>query len=52
MNHPIRGQSSLHGQHLDQLQLNDGPAPIDNFSTTLGDGVDGYAREQVVRPVK
>ena len=26
----------------------DGPAPIDNFSTTPGDGVDGYAREQVV----
>lgn len=28
----------------------DGPAPIGNFSTTPGDGVDGYAREQVVRP--
>lgn len=28
----------------------DGPAPIDNFSTTPGDGQDGYAREQVVRP--
>ncbi|MCL1478793.1 NAD(P)-dependent alcohol dehydrogenase [Marinobacter sp. M3C] len=27
-----------------------GPAPIDNFSTTPGDGQDGYAREQVVRP--
>ena len=30
----------------------DGPAPIDNFSTTPGDGVDGYAREQVVRPAQ
>lgn len=30
----------------------DGPAPIDNFSTTPGDGVDGYAREHVVRPVQ
>lgn len=28
----------------------EGPAPIDNFSTTPGDGVDGYARELVVRP--
>ncbi|WP_286220549.1 zinc-dependent alcohol dehydrogenase family protein [Marinobacter apostichopi] len=28
----------------------DGPAPIDNFSTTPGDGQDGYARELVVRP--
>lgn len=28
----------------------DGPAPIDNFSTTPGDGVDGYAREYVVAP--
>ncbi|WP_372982129.1 NAD(P)-dependent alcohol dehydrogenase [Marinobacter sediminum] len=28
----------------------DGPAPIDNFSTTPGDGEDGYARELVVRP--
>jgi NADPH:quinone reductase-like Zn-dependent oxidoreductase len=27
-----------------------GSAPIDNFSTTPGDGQDGYAREQVVRP--
>lgn len=27
-----------------------GPAPIDNFSTTPGDGQDGYAREQVIRP--
>ncbi|MFT4818437.1 MAG: NADPH:quinone reductase-like Zn-dependent oxidoreductase [Pseudomonadales bacterium] len=26
-----------------------GSAPIDNFSTTPGDGQDGYAREQVVR---
>lgn len=26
----------------------DGPAPIDNFRTTPGDGVDGYARELVV----
>jgi NADPH:quinone reductase-like Zn-dependent oxidoreductase len=30
----------------------DGPAPIDNFSTTPGDGVDGYAREQVVGPAQ
>lgn len=28
----------------------EGPARIGNFSTTPGDGVDGYAREQVVRP--
>ncbi|WP_273210056.1 zinc-dependent alcohol dehydrogenase family protein [Marinobacter subterrani] len=28
----------------------DGPAPIDNFSTTPGDGIDGYARERVVGP--
>lgn len=28
----------------------DGPARIGNFATTPGDGVDGYAREQVVRP--
>lgn len=28
----------------------DGPARIGNFSTTPGDGVDGYAREQVIRP--
>ena len=28
----------------------EGPARIDNFSTTPGDGVDGYARERVVRP--
>lgn len=27
-----------------------GPAQIGNFSTTPGDGVDGYAREQVVLP--
>jgi NADPH:quinone reductase-like Zn-dependent oxidoreductase len=27
-----------------------GPALIGNFSTTPGDGQDGYAREQVVRP--
>ncbi len=27
-----------------------GPAPIDNFTTTPGDGQDGYAREQVIRP--
>lgn len=27
-----------------------GPAPIANFSTTPGDGVDGYARELVVAP--
>jgi NADPH:quinone reductase-like Zn-dependent oxidoreductase len=29
----------------------DGPAAIADFSTTPGDGVDGYARERVVRPV-
>ncbi len=28
----------------------DGPARISNFATTPGDGVDGYAREQVVLP--
>ncbi|MCK2151223.1 NAD(P)-dependent alcohol dehydrogenase [Marinobacter alexandrii] len=28
----------------------DGPAAIDNFSTTPGDGEDGYARELVIRP--
>lgn len=28
----------------------DGPARIGNFATTPGDGLDGYAREQVVRP--
>lgn len=28
----------------------DGPARIGNFATTPGDGVDGYAREQVTRP--
>lgn len=28
----------------------EGPARIDNFSTTPGDGVDGYASEYVVRP--
>lgn len=28
----------------------DGPATIDNFSTTPGDGQDGYACEQVIRP--
>lgn len=28
----------------------EGPAKIGDFSTTPGDGVDGYAREQVVRP--
>jgi NADPH:quinone reductase-like Zn-dependent oxidoreductase len=27
-----------------------GAAPIDNFSTTPGDGQDGYACEQVIRP--
>lgn len=27
-----------------------GPAPIGDFSTTPGDGIDGYAREWVVRP--
>lgn len=29
-----------------------GTAPIDNFSTTPGDGVDGFAREQVVMPAR
>ncbi len=29
---------------------NDGPPTIADFSTTPGDGVDGYARERVVRP--
>lgn len=28
----------------------EGPPRIDDFSTTPGDGVDGYAREEVVRP--
>ena len=28
----------------------EGPARVDNFSTVPGDGVDGYAREYVVRP--
>ena len=28
----------------------DGPPPVSNFSTVPGDGVDGYARERVVRP--
>lgn len=28
----------------------DGPPPFANFATTPGDGVDGYAREIVVRP--
>lgn len=28
----------------------EGPARVGDFSTTPGDGVDGYAREQVVRP--
>jgi NADPH:quinone reductase-like Zn-dependent oxidoreductase len=28
----------------------DGPPPVDDFSTVPGDGVDGYARECVVRP--
>ena len=28
----------------------DGPPPVPDFSTTPGDGVDGYAREVVVRP--
>ncbi|WP_110686395.1 zinc-dependent alcohol dehydrogenase family protein [Salinicola aestuarinus] len=29
----------------------DGPARVADFKTVPGDGVDGYAREQVVRPV-
>lgn len=28
----------------------DGPARVGDFKTTPGDGVDGYAREQVIRP--
>lgn len=28
-----------------------GPPPLGNFSQTPGDGIDGYAREAVVRPV-
>ncbi|MBS9403272.1 NAD(P)-dependent alcohol dehydrogenase [Halomonas sp. TRM85114] len=28
----------------------EGPARLGNFATTPGDGVDGYAREQVIRP--
>jgi len=28
----------------------DGPAEVDNFSSTPGDGIDGYAAETVVRP--
>lgn len=30
----------------------EGPARVADFSTTPGDGVDGYAREQVVRPAQ
>lgn len=30
----------------------EGPARVGDFRTTPGDGVDGYAREQVVRPVE
>ncbi|SFG49074.1 NADPH:quinone reductase [Palleronia marisminoris] len=30
----------------------DGPPPIADFSTTPGDGVDGYAREYVTRPAR
>ncbi|GGY57986.1 zinc-dependent alcohol dehydrogenase family protein [Marinobacter zhanjiangensis] len=33
-------------------QWENGPAPIDNFSTTPGDGIDGYAREYVVAPAR
>ncbi len=29
-----------------------GPPPIGDFSTTPGDGIDGYARESVVRPTR
>lgn len=29
-----------------------GPAPVDNFTTTPGDGIDGYARERVIAPAK
>jgi NADPH:quinone reductase-like Zn-dependent oxidoreductase len=28
----------------------DGPPPVDNFSSTPGDGIDGYAREAVMCP--
>jgi NADPH:quinone reductase-like Zn-dependent oxidoreductase len=31
-------------------QWENGPAPIDNFTTTPGDGIDGYARERVIGP--
>ncbi|CAM4041362.1 NAD(P)-dependent alcohol dehydrogenase [Vreelandella rituensis] len=30
----------------------EGPARVGNFATTPGDGVDGYAREQVIHPVE
>jgi NADPH:quinone reductase-like Zn-dependent oxidoreductase len=30
----------------------DGPAAVDNFANAPGDGIDGYAREVVVRPAR
>ncbi|MCR8913399.1 NAD(P)-dependent alcohol dehydrogenase [Marinobacter panjinensis] len=33
-------------------QWENGPAPIDNFTTTPGDGIDGYARELVTGPAR
>ncbi len=33
-------------------QWSDGPAPVAGFGGTPGDGVDGYAREQVIRPAQ
>lgn len=29
----------------------EGPARVGDFTTTPGDGVDGYAREQIIRPI-
>ncbi|MDV6314822.1 NAD(P)-dependent alcohol dehydrogenase [Idiomarina sp. HP20-50] len=33
-------------------QWQNGPAPVGDFSSTPGDGIDGYAREVVVRPTQ
>ncbi|NMT64432.1 zinc-dependent alcohol dehydrogenase family protein [Marinobacter orientalis] len=33
-------------------QWENGPAPIGNFSTTPGDGIDGFARERVIAPAQ
>ncbi|GHC23272.1 zinc-dependent alcohol dehydrogenase family protein [Aidingimonas halophila] len=50
------------GQSVDEFQVGDsvvstffptwlnGPAPVGDFKTVPGDGVEGYAREQIVRP--